>query len=412
MVFEGTTIDTVLVDRLDGEFAGPVKVMVTNPVYSQDRQHVLIPAGTFILGDTQKVSGFGQKRLAVTFHRMLMPDHYSVDLDQFRGLDQAGATGLKDKVNNHYVEIFGASIALGVIAGAAEATTFNEGYNESGSEAYQAGIASSLSQSSANVLDQLHQHPAHHHHPRGPQDQGLHHPGHAPARVRKPRHAGGDVMRILLILGFGCALVVGCASPSPPKKPSPYRYITRRAIAHARRSLKGTAMNYRKLLLPALVLALAPAAHAQFGSGIVYDPTQSAHAIQQIEQGSQLYTTAVATRNQIVTMYNLAYQMSQLPQNLEARYKADWSQWTSLQAPPNTYGNTAALVNALNYGALVNAQQGYNSAYVQAQSYPSGSYSSLDSRTQATVANQYATSELAQTTTTNTLATLGTIRIR
>jgi hypothetical protein len=109
-------------------------------------------------------------------------------------------------------------------------------------------------------------------------------------------------------------------------------------------------------------------------------------------------------------MYNLAYQMSQLPQNLEARYKADWSQWTSLQAPPNTYGNTAALVNALNYGALVNAQQGYTSAYVQAQSYPSGSYSSLDSRTQATVANQYATSELAQTTTTNTLSTLGTIR--
>jgi hypothetical protein len=42
--------------------------------------------------------------------------------------------------------------------------------------------------------------------------------------------------------------------------------------------------------------------------------------------------------------------------------------------------------------------------------YRAGNYSSLDSRTQATVANQYATSELAQTTTTNTLATLGTIR--
>ncbi|MBB6147326.1 hypothetical protein HNQ77_005322 [Silvibacterium bohemicum] len=158
------------------------------------------------------------------------------------------------------------------------------------------------------------------------------------------------------------------------------------------------------------VLALAPMAHAQFGSGIVFDPTQSAHALQQIEQGSQIYTTAVDTRNQIVTMYNLAHQMAQMPQNLEARYKADWSQWTSLQAPANTYGNTSALVNALNYGALTNAQQGYNSAYIQAQSYPSGNYSSLNSRSQATVANQYATSELAQTTTTNTLATLGTIR--
>lgn len=154
----------------------------------------------------------------------------------------------------------------------------------------------------------------------------------------------------------------------------------------------------------------APLAHAQFGSGIVYDPTQSAHAIQQIQQASQLYTTAVATRNQIVTMYNLAYQMSQMPQNLAARYQADWGQWTSLQSTPNTYGNTSALVSALNYGALTQAEQGYRSAYVQAQAYPSGSYSSLDARSQTIVANQYATSEMAQATTTNTLATLGTIR--
>ncbi len=155
VVFEGTTIDTVLVNRLDGEFAGPLKVMVTNPIYSQGRQHLLIPEGTFILGDVQKVAGLGQKRLAVTFHRLLMPDGYSADLDQFHGLDQAGSTGLKDKVNNHYVEIFGASIALGIISGAAEATNANQGYNETGSEAYKAGIASSLSQSSANVLDRF-----------------------------------------------------------------------------------------------------------------------------------------------------------------------------------------------------------------------------------------------------------------
>lgn len=174
----------------------------------------------------------------------------------------------------------------------------------------------------------------------------------------------------------------------------------------------------------AAVLALAPMAQAQFGSGIVFDPTQSGHAIQQIEHEAQelnnwtqhllkeeqIYTTAVQTRSQIVTMYNLAYQMSTMPQNLEARYKTDWAQWSSLAAPPNTYGNTSALINALNFGGLPQARQGYNGAYVQIQGYPSGNYSSLDSQTQATVANQYATSELAQSTTTNTLATLGTIR--
>lgn len=170
-------------------------------------------------------------------------------------------------------------------------------------------------------------------------------------------------------------------------------------------------MNSRILcLLPAITALCAPMAHAQFGSGIVFDPTQSAHALQQIEQASQLYTTAVDTRNQIVTMYNLAYQMAQLPQNLGARYRADWSQWTSLDSTPNAYGNTSALVNALNYGSLTVAHEGYRSAYVQSQSFPAGTYSSLDARTQTSVANQYATSEFAETTTTNALLTLGTIR--
>lgn len=155
VLFEGTTLDTALLNRLVGDFAGPVKVMVTNPVFSQDRQHVLIPAGTFLLGDVQKVSGFGQWRLAVRFHRMLMPDGYSVDLDQFHGLDQAGATGLSDQVNNHYLQIFGASIALGIISGAAEATMYGSGYNISGPAMYEQGVASSLSQSGADVLDRF-----------------------------------------------------------------------------------------------------------------------------------------------------------------------------------------------------------------------------------------------------------------
>jgi len=155
VLFEGTILDTALLNRMVGDFAGPVKVMVTNPVYSQDRQHVLIPAGTFLLGDVQKVSGFGQRRLAVRFHRMLMPDGYSVDLDQFHGLDQAGATGLSDQVNNHYLQIFGASIALGVISGAAEATMYGSGYNISGPAMYEQGVASSLSQSGADVLDRF-----------------------------------------------------------------------------------------------------------------------------------------------------------------------------------------------------------------------------------------------------------------
>ena len=155
VLFEGTILETALVTRLDGDFSGPVKVMLTSPVFSRDRQHVLIPDGTNILGEVRQVQGFGQRRLAVVFHRLIMPDGYSMDLDQFHGLNQLGETGLKDQVNNHYIQIFGASIALGLIAGAAESSVPNVGINETGSEAYRVGVASSLSQSSTRVLERF-----------------------------------------------------------------------------------------------------------------------------------------------------------------------------------------------------------------------------------------------------------------
>ena len=162
VVYEGLSMDAVLMNRLDGDAVGPVKVLVSNPVYSHDHQHVLIPDGTIVLGEARKIgsNGFGQqRRLAVVFHRMIMPDGYSVDLDQFHGLDQIGEEGLKDKVNNHYLEIFGTSIALGVIAGAGEIEQGGGTITTSGSQAFTTGSASSVSQSATSVLDRFMQIP-------------------------------------------------------------------------------------------------------------------------------------------------------------------------------------------------------------------------------------------------------------
>jgi type IV secretion system protein VirB10 len=158
VIYEGLTMDTVLMNRLDGDAAGPVKVLVSNPVYSHDHQHVLVPDGTIVLGEARKIgaSGFGQqRRLALVFHRMIMPDGYSVDLDQFHGLNQIGEEGAKDKVNNHYLEIFGTSIALGVIAGAGVITQGGGTISTNGSQAFTTGAAGSVSQSATTILDRF-----------------------------------------------------------------------------------------------------------------------------------------------------------------------------------------------------------------------------------------------------------------
>jgi type IV secretory pathway VirB10-like protein len=162
LVYEGSVLDTVLMNRLDGDAAGAVKVLVSNPLYSHDHQHVIIPEGTVVLGQAKKigVAGIGQqRRMAVIFHRLIMPDGYSVDLDQFHGLDQIGEEGLKDKVNNHYFEIFGASIALGIVAGASEITQGGGAITTSGSQAFTTGTAGSVSQSANTILDRFMQIP-------------------------------------------------------------------------------------------------------------------------------------------------------------------------------------------------------------------------------------------------------------
>lgn len=151
-LFEGTVIDSVLTNQLNGSFAGPVEVMTTDKVWSHDRNHVLIPIGSRIIGDVKQVSTTGQERLAMVFHRLIMPDGYSVDLEKVPGLDQQGATGVKDKVDNHWKSIFGTSVALGLISGFSLYGT-QGALTAGGLDQYRQGVSMSVGQSSNRVLE-------------------------------------------------------------------------------------------------------------------------------------------------------------------------------------------------------------------------------------------------------------------
>lgn len=154
VLFEGTILESLLINRLDGQFSGPVECLLTTDVYSHDRQHLLIPTGTKILGEARRVETFGQTRLAVAFHRLVMPDGYSTSLDRFQGLNQIGDAGLRDQVNNHYLRIFGASLAVGAIGAVAEAGTAGA-LTASGTDLMRQGFAQSMGQSSAQILDRF-----------------------------------------------------------------------------------------------------------------------------------------------------------------------------------------------------------------------------------------------------------------
>jgi type IV secretory pathway VirB10-like protein len=156
----GTFIYCSLVNQLNGENTGPVKVQVANDVYYPDTTDLAIPQGSIFLGEAQRVSGANQQRLAVGFSILQYRRDgklYQVSLDKLPGLDQQGATALKDKVNNHYLQIFGASLAVGAIGGLAQIGNGSYGGYSGIDPSVQIrnGATQQMAQNSAQILNRF-----------------------------------------------------------------------------------------------------------------------------------------------------------------------------------------------------------------------------------------------------------------
>ena len=174
---------------------------------------------------------------------------------------------------------------------------------------------------------------------------------------------------------------------------------------------------------------LSAVAYAQFGSGIVYDPTQSAHAItqiendgrslenqaQQIENGQQIFTntvkiaaTALQTYNTVQQQYNLYHEMMLAPQLLYSRFLSPMTDLQMFEQISNTYGNSAAWVSSANTGT--GAATSYQQVSVPHTNSVIPDYASASLIAQQQIAAQGATVDLGDTVMSNNLAVLGTIR--
>ena len=158
-IHEGSFLEAVLVTQLSGDFPGPVLAAVSVPFYSADRQRVLVPRGSRVIGTASEVVSQDQSRLVVGFHRLLFPDGRWVALD-FHGLNQVGEGALKDRVNRHYLSLFAAVGAVGVISGL---TLQGSNPYAGGSAGFRAGAGQGTRAGSNPNLAALSESFSHHH---------------------------------------------------------------------------------------------------------------------------------------------------------------------------------------------------------------------------------------------------------
>jgi type IV secretion system protein VirB10 len=153
VVKKGTIIEAVLENKLIGEFAGPVRCHTTTDVRGQDaggKPHLIIPAGSILLGEASQVGSHNQRRLAVLFTD-LQVQGWSVDLGKAVGLDQEGATALRDQVNRHLPETILKVGVIGALAGIAQSNSGTV-YNGSGTERIYGGVGQSASEIGLSML--------------------------------------------------------------------------------------------------------------------------------------------------------------------------------------------------------------------------------------------------------------------
>jgi type IV secretion system protein VirB10 len=150
-VFEGTVLEGVVTNHIDGGLSGPILVMLTTDYYSHDHQQLLMPQGTRLIGNVQSVGNAQQRKMFVTFHRAVCPDGFSLDFDKYIGLDPLGTTGLATNVDHGYLQAFAAAAAVGGLGGLAQIG--NGGSVLSPSTQIQNGISGQSAQEAEQILN-------------------------------------------------------------------------------------------------------------------------------------------------------------------------------------------------------------------------------------------------------------------
>lgn len=147
----GTIIPGVMITGLNSDLPGMVMGQVSENVYdSATGRYLLIPQGTKMVGTYDSRTTYAQTRVIVVWQRLIFPDNTSVMLDNMQGVDQAGYTGLHDKVNSHFGRvIWSALIGGAVTAGVAAATDVSD------SSSYRANAGAEAADNISNVVDRI-----------------------------------------------------------------------------------------------------------------------------------------------------------------------------------------------------------------------------------------------------------------
>jgi type IV secretion system protein VirB10 len=143
----GTVIPGVMIGGINSDLPGQIVAQVRENVWdTATGHHLLIPQGARLVGTYDNQVTRGQSRVLVAWTRIIYPDGSSVDLGTMPGADQGGYAGFSDKVNNHYVRVFGDALLMSLFSAGIQLSQPKSNDSMNGGYSSQQIIAASLGQ--------------------------------------------------------------------------------------------------------------------------------------------------------------------------------------------------------------------------------------------------------------------------
>lgn len=105
LIPQGTLLSAVLETPLNSDRPGLARALVSREARSFDGSRVLIPKGSRLIGEFSAESGPNQRRVLVTWTRLIRPDGVAIRLGS-PAADSLGGAGIPGRVNTHFLERF------------------------------------------------------------------------------------------------------------------------------------------------------------------------------------------------------------------------------------------------------------------------------------------------------------------
>jgi len=153
----GFVMAATLISGINSDLPGQIMAQIAQNVFdTATGKYLLLPQGSRLVGSYSSDVAYGQARVLVAWQRIVFPDGKAMDIGSMPGADGVGYAGFNDRVNNHYLRLFGSALLMSAVtAGISYSQQQNQTQTPYGTPSASSAMSEALGQQLGQVTAQL-----------------------------------------------------------------------------------------------------------------------------------------------------------------------------------------------------------------------------------------------------------------